>query len=235
MPTGAKATFGTTLTRAGSAIAELTNIGSPKLTAGEIDVTSMDSANGYKEFIQGLRDGGEVGVEGNFISSDTNGQIGLVTDFNAGTVQAFVITFPDGTTWTFSGFVKGFELNDAEVEGKLGFKASIKVTGKPVLGITAAPNLSALVVTTGTLIPAFAAGTYEYVAIIGTAVATVTITPTCATADSITVDDNVVATGVPSSAIALGIAGTVTTVEVVTTDASAADTVYTIHLAREAL
>jgi predicted secreted protein len=230
--TSAKATFGTILTRSGSAIAELTNIGSPKLTAGEIDVTSMDSADGYKEFIQGLRDGGEVGIEGNFISSDTNGQIGLVADFNAGTVQAFVITFPDGTTWTFSGFVKGFELNDAEVEGKLGFKASIKVTGKPVLGITASPNLTGLVVTTGTLIPAFAAGTYEYVATILTGVATVTITPTCATADSIEVDGNVVASGVASSAITLGAAGSITTVEVVTSDAGTADTVYTIHLAR---
>ncbi|SHH86571.1 phage tail tube protein [Desulfosporosinus lacus] len=230
--TGAKSTFGTTLTRAGSAIAEITNISSPKLTAGEIDVTSMDSANGYKEYIQGMRDGGDVSVEGNFINSDTNGQVGLVTDFNAGTVQSFVITFPDGTTWTFSAFVKGFELDDAEVEGKMGFKATLKVTGKPVLGITAAPNLTALVVTTGTLIPAFAAGTYEYVAYILTGVASVTITPTCATADSITVDDNVVATGVPSSAIALGAAGSVTTVEVVTTDAGKADTKYTIHLTR---
>src|SRR3990172_5549661 len=110
MPTAAQKTFGTTLTRAGSAIAEITNIGSPKLSAGEIDVTSMDSADGFKESIQGLRDGGEVPIEGNFIASDTNGQIGLVTDFNAGTVQSFVITYPDGTTWTFSAYVKSFEL-----------------------------------------------------------------------------------------------------------------------------
>jgi len=230
--TGAKATFGTTLTRAGKAIAELTNISSPKLSAGEIDVTSMDSADGYKEYIQGIRDGGDVSVEGNFINSDTLGQIGLVTDFNAGTVQPFVITFPDGTTWTFNAFVKSFELDDAPVEGKMGFKASLRVSGKPALGITAAPNLTGLVVTTGTLIPAFVAGVYEYVATILTGVATVTITPTCATADSITVAGNVVASGVASSAVKLGAAGSITTVEVVTSVSGTADKVYTIHLAR---
>ena len=230
--TEAKATFGTTLSRAGSTVAELTNIGSPKLSAGEIDVTTHQSADGYKEYIQGLREGGDVPIEGNFINSDTNGQIGLLNDFNAGTVQDFVITFPDGTTWTFKAFVKSFELDDAPVEGKMGFKSSLKVTGKPALGITTAPDLTGLVVTTGTLVPVFNGAVYTYVANIATAVTSVTITPTCATADSITVDGNVVASGVPSSAIALGAAGSIKTVEVVTKDAGKADRVYTIHLTR---
>jgi len=234
MGSAAKATFGTTLTRAGYTIAEVTNISPPKISVKEIEVTNHQSPDGYDEFIPGMRSGGDVSLEGNFISSDTNGQVGLLTDLNAGTVQAFIITFPDGTTFTFSAFVKSFELDDAKLDGAMGFKVTLKVTGKPALGITAAPNLTDLVVTTGTLVPAFVGGTYAYVANIATDQGTVTITLTCATADSITVDDNTVSTGAPSSPITLGLAGSVTTVEVVTVDAGKADTTYTIHLTRAA-
>lgn len=234
MTTSAKKTFGTTLARNGNTIAELTNIGSPKLSAGEINVTNHQSPDGYEEFVQGIRSAGEVPLEGNFISSDTNGQIGLLTDFNAGTMQSFVITFPDGTTWTFTAFVKSFEMDDASVDGKLSFKVSLKVSGKPVLGISTAANLTGLVVTTGTLVPAFAGATKVYVVNIATGVSSVTVTPTCAAATSIEVDGNVVASGQASSAITLGAAGSVTTIEVVTKETGKADNVYTLHLTRAA-
>jgi len=233
MTTDAKATYGTKLARATNEIAELTNIGSPKLKLNTEDATNHQSPDGYKEVIATILEAGDVAIEGNFISSDTNGQIGLVTDMNAKTLQDFVITFPDGTTWTFKAYVTEFEIGKADTKGKMTFSASLTITGKPVLGITAAPNLTGLVVTTGTLIPAFAGTTYVYVANIATDQASVTITPTCAAADSIEVDDNTVASGVPSSAVTLGLAGSVTTVEVVTKDAGKADAVYTVHLTRE--
>lgn len=66
-----------------------------------------------------------------------------------------------------------------------------------------APNLTALVITTATLAPVFAAGTYVYGSNVAQAVASVTVTPTCATATSILVNGIVVASGSPSGAIAL--------------------------------
>ena len=66
-----------------------------------------------------------------------------------------------------------------------------------------APNLTALAITTATLAPAFAAGTYAYGSGVAQAVASVTVTPTCATATSITVNGVVVASGVASGAITL--------------------------------
>ena len=232
--TAAKAGFGTTLTRAGFTIAELTKIGSPKLSMDTEEVTNHQSADSFKEFIGTLLDAGEVGIEGNFIASDANGQIALTTDMYNKTLQDFVLTFPTAvaTTWTFKALVTSFEIGEVDIKGAITFKASLKVSGKPTLGVTAAGNLTGLVVTTGTLIPAFAGTTYDYVATIGTGETSVTITPTCAAATSIEVNGNVVATGQPSSALNLGAAGSITAATVVIKETGKMPKTYAIKLAR---
>ena len=45
-------------------ISEVTSISAPNLTADTIDVTTHGSTGRYREFIQGLRDGGEITIEG---------------------------------------------------------------------------------------------------------------------------------------------------------------------------
>lgn len=233
MTTAAKAGFGTTLARNGNTIAELTKIGSPKLKLDTEDVTNHQSANSYKEFIGTLLDAGEISIEGNFIASDTNGQIGLITDMEAKTLQAFVITFPTAvaTTWTFNALVTSFEIGEADTKGAITFKANLKVSGKPTLGVTASTGCSNIVITTATIYPEFAIGTFDYVAT--STGASVTVTPT---ADSgvITVNGNVVATGVPSSAISLGSAGTVTTITVVVTETNKMPKTYVFRVTKTA-
>lgn len=127
---------GTTLSRATNVIAELTNIGGLEVTAKEIDVTNHQSPDGVQEYIYGLIDGGKVTIEGNFISSDTQGQMGLLNDMMSRAIQDFVVTFPDSvTTWTFKALITAFKAADAPVDGKLSFSATLKVTGKPVLAV----------------------------------------------------------------------------------------------------
>lgn len=234
MTTAAKSAFGTLLSRNGHPVSELTRIGSPSITVETIDVTNHQSPDGYKEFIAGLMDAGEIPIEGNFISGDTNGQIGIVNDLNGKVIQDYAITFPDATTWTFKALVTAFQIGEADVNGKLSFSATLKVSGKPALGISMAANLTALVVTTGTLVPTFDGDTKEYVVTIGTSETSVTITPTCAAADIIEVNGNVVASGNASSAIILGDAGSVTKATVVTKQTGKADNVYTLYLTRAA-
>jgi len=234
--TGAKSGFGTTLTRAGYTISELTKIGTPEITLQTEDVTNHQSPDSFEEVIATILSAGEVGVEGNFISSDSNGQIGLTSDMYNKILQDFVLTFPTAVaaSWTFKAYVTKFKIGDVDTKGRLTFTASLKISGKPTLAVTAAGNLTALAVTTGTLIPAFAAGTYEYVAYIATDQTSVTITPTCAAADSINVNGNTVASGVASSAIALGAAGSITEAEVVVKEDGKIDKTYNIQLVRAA-
>lgn len=124
-------------------VAELTSISGPSESMDTIDLTSHDSTLAFKEFVAGLRDGGEITIEGNFILGDTNGQIAMHSDFQSGTAQTWIIKHPTwedpGHLWpqvTASGLITAFELS-YPMDGKIGFTATIKVTGKPVLKVTA--------------------------------------------------------------------------------------------------
>ncbi len=83
------------------------------------------------------------------------------------------------------------------------------------------------------IVPAPAQTTYDYVATVLTGVSSVTVTPT-ATAGVITVNGTVVATGQASGAIALGAAGSVTTVTIVVTESAKVAKTYTVRVARAA-
>jgi len=233
MTTAAKAAFGTAFQWNSQTVAELTNIGGYELSIDMIDVTNHQSTSGFKEFIAGLAEVGEVPIEGNFKYSDTAGQIAMITDAAAKTSRTMVVTFPSSLgVLTATALITKIKVGDNPHDGKIPFSASVKITGVPTFTVTAGEDLTNLAVTTGTLVPAFAAGTYTYVVNIGTGETTVTVTPTCAAADSITVDGNTVASGEASSAVTLGSAGSITTIEVVTIDAGKTNKVYTLHLTR---
>ena len=67
----AKAGVGTLFRRwSGTAwvnIAEINSISGPNMSRDTIDVTSLDSTGGYREFIPGFRDGGTVQLAMNFV------------------------------------------------------------------------------------------------------------------------------------------------------------------------
>jgi predicted secreted protein len=173
--------MGTKLKIGANSITELTSIGGLELTADTIESTNLDS-DGWREFIQGLKDAGEVGISGFFNPADTNGQKAMFDAFNNGTLTDFVILFPAtlGAEWDFSGIVTGFKTG-VEMEAGISFEGTIKVSGKPSLGLTASGGLTNLVLagTGGTLAPAFNAGINSY-AFSGVTAASVTVTATAA-------------------------------------------------------
>jgi len=128
--------FGTILSIGGTDVAELTSISGPSVSADTIDVSSHDSLvadDAYRTYVGGLLDGGEVSMEGN-LTTAVAGNV-IMTALEGRVEVAIVITFPAAAgvaTWTFDGIVTGFE-SSAPHDGKLGFSASIKVSGQPVL------------------------------------------------------------------------------------------------------
>lgn len=232
--TEAKWAQGTTLSRNGNVIAEIKSIGGVEITQDVLEATHLTSDGDFKEFIGGLLEAGDIPVSGNFIPSDTNGQVGLLTDLKAHTAQSFAMNFPTsmGTAWTFTALVTRVKIGEATPAGIVPFDATLKITGEPVLGVTFSNNLSALTISnSAVLYPAFAAGTYDYVATVLTAVSSVTVTPT-ASLGVITVNGNVVASGQASSAITLGSAGSVTTITVVVKESNKAARTYTFRVGR---
>lgn len=109
-------------------VGKLTSVGEIAPEAEELDVTTLESTGGYREYIQGFRDSGEVEISGYHDASDT-GQAAVRTAFASGAKGAFLVSFPDGTDVTFSGFIKSHTLGAAEVDGAIGFGAVIRISG----------------------------------------------------------------------------------------------------------
>ena len=112
----------------------MTSVGGIDLTADSLEVTNHDNAEGFREYIQGLRDGGSVDIEGQFDSTDA-GQVAVIEHYNQdddGGVREMTVTFPDGSTWTFDAIVTALSIpGDAPVDGVLTFSATFKLTGTP--------------------------------------------------------------------------------------------------------
>jgi predicted secreted protein len=161
-----KRSVGTKLKIGTNFITNLTEIGGLELSADTIDVTSLDSDGGYRKFIGGFKDGGEMSISGFFEPGDL-GQKALYDAFTAGTTDSYEIIFPSelGATWAFKGVVTAFSTN-ASLEEAIGFEGTIKVSGQPSLGLVASADLTGLSLsgggTTNTLSPAFSSGEYAY-------------------------------------------------------------------------
>ena len=119
--------LGTTFTFNSIVIPNLSSIGEVSVSADELDATTLDSASGYREFLAGFKDSGELTITGYHDGSAA--QAGIRTAFGTGTAHATVITFPDNKTVTFNSFVKGFTIGSADVDGIVGFGATFRITG----------------------------------------------------------------------------------------------------------
>lgn len=95
-----------------------------------------------------------------------------------------------------------------------------------------AVNLTGLTVTTATLSPVFAADTYVYTAAVANATTSITVTPSCAVATELKVNDVVVSSGIASAAIALAVG--VNTVTVTLRKTARPTRTYTLTITRAA-
>jgi predicted secreted protein len=119
-------------------VAEVTNITPPALARDTVDVTHTESEEKWREFIPGLRDGGEASIEMNFIPAGPGTDL-ILASFNSDEAKTCRIIFPDGdadvspitaTVWTFSGIITGFA-PEAPVDGAMTATVTVKLSGKP--------------------------------------------------------------------------------------------------------
>jgi hypothetical protein len=127
---------GTKFKQGNTEVGSLTTINGVEVTAETIDKTVLDSPDGYREFGQGFKDGGEVSVEG-YLDPDDDGQMAMHTAFESGDAEDYTIELPTKPKiqWDFKAIVTGFTAGNAELEGLIAFGATIKITGKPTLTI----------------------------------------------------------------------------------------------------
>lgn len=138
-------------------IGSLTSIGEISPDSEELDATCLDSSGGYREFLQGFKDSGELTLSG-YLDPDKPGQAQMVTLYGSGALGYFWVTFPDQATVAFNAYVKSFTVGSAEVDGIVGFGTTLRVSGLVQVISTAYENVADVLYATAYTVT----GTPEY-------------------------------------------------------------------------
>jgi len=128
-----------TTTSAWVNIAEINDITGPGKTRATIDVTSLDSTGGYREFIAGFRDAGTVVLKMNFTRATYDI---MNNDFESDVIQNYEIVLPDAenTTFEFEGLVTELPLT-IPAGDKITADATIKISGQVTINSGASSGL----------------------------------------------------------------------------------------------
>jgi len=114
-----------------TALGEVTGISGPSLAGDSIEVTHETSPSQVREFIPGLKDGGEFTLTLNLIKTEATI---LRTQWLKTVVGNYQVVFPTSTsmTWSFSGFLTAFG-SDEPIGDRMTASATFKVAGAPTL------------------------------------------------------------------------------------------------------
>jgi predicted secreted protein len=129
--------IGSTSGSGGTAVANVTSIDGPELSLETIDVTTHDSTGGWRQFIGGLLDAGEVPLELVFdpaLGTHRNASGGLLHALINRTTTEFTLVLPSSPTvsWYFNALVTAFQVQ-APIDDKLPANVTLKITGNPTI------------------------------------------------------------------------------------------------------
>jgi predicted secreted protein len=117
--------YGVAVSVATNDVGDLTDVNIGGSDVNYVDITTHDSASGYKEFTSGLKEGGTLDLTGAYKPADT-GQAYLLA--NEGASAACVVTFTDSSTASFTAVVGGYNVSNP-LDDKVEFTCSMKITG----------------------------------------------------------------------------------------------------------
>lgn len=110
-------------------VGEATDISGPELSRDTIEVTSHDSPNAFREWVGGLKDGGEVTFT---VRYDPDLHNSLIDDFDDPLTRNYQIHLPDPPTgiWNFAAFITNKGLS-FPMEDAMAADFTFKISGKP--------------------------------------------------------------------------------------------------------
>jgi len=113
-------------------IGEVTNISPPKLARDAVEATHTESPEGWREFIAGLKDAGEVSVELNFVASGPSDDL-IRAQFDTAVASQLRITMPSSSSPTESltcnAILTGYEPS-MPIDDRMTATVTFKITGK---------------------------------------------------------------------------------------------------------
>lgn len=108
-------------------VAELLSVTRDGPEVETIDVTSMDSASGWREFMATLKDAGSISFQAHLLADSPT-----TVYAQLGNKVSWVIVYTSGDTFTCDGILTSFGIDEATIDGKLTYTGEIKLTGAPV-------------------------------------------------------------------------------------------------------
>jgi predicted secreted protein len=128
MATSGISGFGTTLA-GGSAgtIGMITKLSITGLEVNDIDITTMESPDGWREFIAGLKDAKEIQCDMLYENNNMDTILAALGDVN----ETWTITLPDGATFVCDGYIKAVGGVGIPMDDKISQTFSIKLSGAP--------------------------------------------------------------------------------------------------------
>lgn len=123
------------LVAAMSKIGEVVELSPPNRSKDAVEATHFESEDAYREFISGLKDGGEISVTYNRVGDDA-GQESVDEAFDYdGKVYVFIdLPFAVPKRWTLRGIVTARE-DEVPLDDKMQGSFTLKVSGKPTLAV----------------------------------------------------------------------------------------------------
>ena len=114
-----------------ASVGEITTLTGPNMSRESIDVTSLASTGGYREYISGLRTPGTLTFTMNFNRTDYDT---MKADFDAETAQDYELILPDddNTSLEFSAFVTDLPLN-LDPGAQITCNVTFQITGPVVV------------------------------------------------------------------------------------------------------
>lgn len=114
--------------------AEVKKIAPPKMKRDSVDVSHEQSPEQWREFIAGMKDGGDVSFDFNFAPGESDAAA-LMAELDLAGSDALKnrqVVFPDGSKFEFAAFLTDFA-PDSPLDKEMTGSATFKISGKPTL------------------------------------------------------------------------------------------------------
>lgn len=117
-------------------VGQVMEFGGIDFNTDEVEVTTID--DNFRQFLQSVKDGGELPISVVFDPADTThvtGANSLFELFQAGTEKTWRIRIPSSPAWglTFSGYIKGIAFDVFSNSTAIIMNATVRVQGAPAL------------------------------------------------------------------------------------------------------
>lgn len=115
-------------------LAEVVNITPPSMARDTVDASHMQSPNAWREFIAGMKDGGEISLELNLVPGGL-ALLSVMEEFalsGSSALKNRQIVFPDGSIMACAAILTNAE-PDAPLDDKMPLSVTLKVSGEPTL------------------------------------------------------------------------------------------------------